>query len=243
LIGQRKIQLYEEIDESIIKNLVFQWTYPEGTFFGIPNTDSIKGMYRIRPNIFVVPSFPFNNDTFEYISIYKNEQVIEKYRELFKKNSLNTILQTIKENIADFVDINEIDNELIVSYGQKENPLKLPLKLMGDGFQSLIKMIFTFAQKDKIFLLEEPENCLHRGYNEYLTKIILQNIQTNQFIITTHNLEFLKSIIEQVKASELQDNFQIIRMNNIDGEIDCEILDFSEVEKEIDDLEIDLRGY
>lgn len=64
---------------------------------------------------------------------------------------------------------------------------------MGEGVLSLAGFIYDLIfAKDKLFLIEEPENDLHPEALKALLNTIKENLTNNQFIITTHSNIVLK---------------------------------------------------
>lgn len=64
----------------------------------------------------------------------------------------------------------------------------LYLDQMGEGVPSIAALLIELVTaKDKIFLIEEPENDLHPSALKALLEMILSSADRNQFIITTHS--------------------------------------------------------
>ncbi|WP_028103032.1 AAA family ATPase [Pseudoduganella violaceinigra] len=64
----------------------------------------------------------------------------------------------------------------------------LYLEQMGEGVPSIAALLVELVTaKDKIFLIEEPENDLHPSALKALLEMILSGADRNQFIVTTHS--------------------------------------------------------
>jgi predicted ATPase len=62
------------------------------------------------------------------------------------------------------------------------------LEEMGEGIANLLGLIVDLCvAKDKLFLIEEPENDIHPKALKKLLELIERKSKTNQFIITTHS--------------------------------------------------------
>jgi predicted ATPase len=64
----------------------------------------------------------------------------------------------------------------------------VPLESMGAGVSSVLSLLVSLCDaKDKLFLIEEPENDLHPQALKSLLDAIVTASNSNQFLITTHN--------------------------------------------------------
>ncbi|AEG92244.1 ATP-dependent nuclease [Ramlibacter tataouinensis] len=64
----------------------------------------------------------------------------------------------------------------------------LPIEQMGEGVPNIVALLADLAlSKDKLFLIEEPENDLHPAALKALLELILESSSTNQFVISTHS--------------------------------------------------------
>ena len=65
---------------------------------------------------------------------------------------------------------------------------RIYLEEMGEGVANLLGLIVDLCvAKDKLFLIEEPENDIHPKALKKLLELIEKKSKTNQFIITTHS--------------------------------------------------------
>ncbi|MEW2472234.1 MULTISPECIES: ATP-dependent nuclease [Micromonospora] len=65
---------------------------------------------------------------------------------------------------------------------------EIPLSAMGAGITSALNLLLSLSSsRNKLFLIEEPENDLHPQALKALLDIILDAAATNQFVISTHS--------------------------------------------------------
>jgi AAA15 family ATPase/GTPase len=71
----------------------------------------------------------------------------------------------------------------------------IPLESMGEGVSNILGLILDLCvAKDKLFLIEEPENDIHPKALKKLLNLIIEKSDTNQFVITTHSNIVLKHL-------------------------------------------------
>lgn len=64
----------------------------------------------------------------------------------------------------------------------------IPIENMGEGVPNILGLIVDLCvAKNKLFIIEEPENDLHPKAIKNLFEFIIQKSEYNQFIITTHS--------------------------------------------------------
>lgn len=81
----------------------------------------------------------------------------------------------------------------------------LTLDQMGDGVPSIVGLLIELVTaRDKIFLIEEPENDLHPGALKALLEVVLSSAKHNQFIVSTHS-----NIVAQYLGGEPGSIFEI----------------------------------
>ncbi|OUL33427.1 hypothetical protein BV372_16375 [Nostoc sp. T09] len=74
-----------------------------------------------------------------------------------------------------------------------DNFQNIPLDVMGEGVANILALIVDLCiAKDKLFLIEEPENDIHPKALKKLLNLIIEKSEINQFIITTHSNIVLK---------------------------------------------------
>jgi len=74
-----------------------------------------------------------------------------------------------------------------------DNIQQIPLEQMGEGVANILGLILDLCwAKDKLFLIEEPENDIHPRALKKLLELIVKKSESNQFVITTHSNIVLK---------------------------------------------------
>jgi energy-coupling factor transporter ATP-binding protein EcfA2 len=64
----------------------------------------------------------------------------------------------------------------------------IPIDQMGEGVPNIVGLLAELAlSKNKLFLIEEPENDLHPRALKALLELILESSTENQFVISTHS--------------------------------------------------------
>ena len=73
-----------------------------------------------------------------------------------------------------------------------------PYSLASDTLQRLVFYLVAIdSNKDSIIAFEEPESHAFPYYTKYLAEVIALDKNNNQYFISTHNPEFLLSILEK----------------------------------------------
>jgi AAA15 family ATPase/GTPase len=160
-----------------------------------------------------------------------------------ESNKINKTRDSLREKIDYFEDIRKTDLGLQIFVKGQKNPL--PLSSMGDGFSSLLKLTFMNNFLDNgIIILEEPESSLHPGFLYLLCEAMISNSQESQFFISTHSIDFIKTILKVAEWSNQLSNVQIIRMHSQpDGlNLDLEMISGDCAKDEIENIGRDLRG-
>lgn len=77
----------------------------------------------------------------------------------------------------------------------KQGDLYLPLNLLGGGDQRILDLEWLlFSNFYSIYGIEEPETCLHAGYQRKLLNKFKETSKNNQLFITTHSPVFVDKI-------------------------------------------------
>ncbi|MDR1383898.1 MAG: AAA family ATPase [Planctomycetaceae bacterium] len=98
----------------------------------------------------------------------------------------------------------------------------LPLKSMGDGINHILTIILALVNVENGFLLiDEFENGLHYTVQEQLWKIIFKLAKelNVQVFATTHSRDSISSFAQALNHSENSTKGKLIRLDNINGEI------------------------
>jgi putative ATP-dependent endonuclease of OLD family len=175
--------------------------------------------------IYVYPNYDLNRDTNNYFSYHKQKNhkdgvsigsdVIDGIKELNSKISSDKVVNQMQEEINDLDSMREMFDEIsfkIKSDFDISNVYK-SLKIfpflpdgksinIGDGKSKTLALLLQKSikkeDKEKIIILEEPENHLFPLLQKQYASII-DNFNFNQTIITTHS----PSIIDFRKTDEI----------------------------------------
>ncbi|MHA1730660.1 MAG: AAA family ATPase [Promethearchaeota archaeon] len=155
-------------------------------------------------------------------------------------------LEHLREKIYYFNDLRFVDNEL---YTYLEGvPRKgfqaIPFEMMGDGFKNLVYTTVALqGLKSGVLLIEEPETSLHPGFEELLTSEILAETPKKQFLISTHSMDFLESLVRKAEKGNQLDKITIVQLSHLGSGIERRILEDNYILRELNEVSADLRGY
>lgn len=169
-----------------------------------------------------------------------SDDTFDLYKRLVKANKIDKAIETIRTRIH-LKDIREgTDGGLSILQENKES---LPLSLMGDGLNALLRLTFMVTLVSRgIVLLEEPETNLHPYYLEILAEEIIRNSKYSQFFISTHNIELLNYIFNKAEELGSLESINILRLIKLpDGFIEREVISGNNAKKEIEEIKSDLR--
>ena len=81
-----------------------------------------------------------------------------------------------------------------------------PIHKVGDGIQQLIILLYPlFTRQSTVFMIDEPENSLHPGFQRRFMNTLINNKflkeKNHQYFITTHSNHFLDLTIEHKDIS------------------------------------------
>jgi hypothetical protein len=69
-----------------------------------------------------------------------------------------------------------------------DNRETIPIDQMGEGVPNIVALLADLAlSRDKLFIIEEPENDLHPIALKALLDLIVESSKLNQFVISTHS--------------------------------------------------------
>ena len=90
------------------------------------------------------------------------------------------------------------ENKIEVLKQYEEIFITLPYSLASDTLQRLVFYLAAIdSNKDSFLAFEEPESHAFPYYTKYLAEVIALDKNNNQYFISTHNPEFLLSILEK----------------------------------------------
>jgi predicted ATPase len=87
----------------------------------------------------------------------------------------------------------------------------IPLERMGDGVTEMLGLIVEMClERDKVFVLEEPEMHLHPRALRALLMLVRQSAEYNQFFIATHS----NVVVRELAGEEDSKVFRVFRDGN-----------------------------
>ena len=125
--------------------------------------------------------------------------ITQSYRKAQQSFMSDTSIQSINVKLAEMAKIDGQEISLSVDLSSRrswEDSLtaymdKIPFHYIGKGGQCVIKTKLALAQKvnvpEGIVLIEEPENHLSFGKLNELTKMILEQVEGKQLLVSTHS--------------------------------------------------------
>lgn len=174
----------------------------------------------------------------------RNARRVDKlHDEVVRRNLISDAHSRIISKIPSIEDIRKTDEGLFISLGGQDR--SLPLSSMGDGFKSMLKIIYlSVLAKKGVITLEEPEVSLHPGYIEMLADAILFCSNNTQFFISTHSKDLIESLLDVAQHHACLDSVQVIKMHpRLDTHvIEAEVLSGVEALEDIETINADLRG-
>ena len=173
-----------------------------------------------------------NNIVETELSSTEDEQykAAEEYIEGYRQRKLKELSEKIKNPLSKYMprikDINLcIEDRYIrkrsMMYGKEiiiemDDGVKTRLSQKGDGVKSLTAMAILSQtdSKNRIIIVEEPENHLHPEAIRYLRQVLYGLSEHNQVIISTHNPIFINR--SNIKSNIIVDKNQATPANRVD---------------------------
>lgn len=127
------------------------------------------------------------------------------------------------------------------------SPYDVPFEFMGEGFKVIIGILwelFDESNDGDVLLIEEPEQHMHPGYIEELTRTLINIVEEEQLqlFITTHNPDFLESFVSKEVGNQygefLEENFCLFQLTDPIHRS----LSYSDAKEDMQELNLDLRG-
>jgi AAA15 family ATPase/GTPase len=202
----------------------------------------LTGRHRSDPQ-FVGESFPTISGIYYIDTIPTEPNNIDFKRNSVRVSKIENYLQdkNIVENLVDFSFNNLVfDQETGSRY-------EVPFDFMGEGFKTIVGILWQLFDDSKdgdVLIIEEPEQHMHPGYIEQLTRTLIQITRDEQLqlFITTHNPDFLDSFVSKEIQNQfgkyLHDNFRLFQLT----EPLHRSLSYEDAVEDINDLNLDLRG-
>lgn len=154
-------------------------------------------------------------DSIEYISKKQIEVVADLSKKITK--DLEAFLPEIRKVRLDYDQSRPLDYlrgslNVVIDDG---TPTDLSYK--GDGVKSLITMALlssTSKNKDRLVIIDEPENNLHPGAIRYINSVLYNLSETCQVIISTHDPIFVNRF--NVSSNWIVDNHEATQAKRLD---------------------------
>ena len=151
------------------------------------------------------------------------------------------LVEMLRNEVNYFYDYR--DGQVILNFDNGK--VSVPYDLMGDGFKALVEMLSIIVSGVNVAIIDEPENHLHPGFMEVITRYIVEPKFLNkvQFIMATQSLEFLDYLLNAARERNVLDRVRFVRLYLLpNGDIDYEQLSGDEAYEERNELKWDLRG-
>jgi len=137
-------------------------------------------------------AFEKSIDVYEY---YENDNIVKEYR--IGKS----------EDITNAINANKRDSQDRLSKEEK-------LQDQGDGIRSAIAVLASLiVNEHSLFLIDEPESFLHPPQAKLIGKNIVELSKNKQCFIATHNIDFIKGVVEADSS-----RVKIIKIDRVENE-------------------------
>ena len=152
-----------------------------------------------------------------------NESMRDEFDKLLSLGIEGELIEYVKLFSPDITDLVSTRTRLLASITGVHG--RLPLAMLGDGtsqFLGIITAILTIPKGNVAILIDEIENGLHYTAQRKLWRILLKVVKETelQLFITTHSIEALQSLTEEIADAGLDDDFMSlyrIAMTKLDG--------------------------
>jgi len=175
-------------------------------------------------------------DSFEIRKYGNSESIYEGLLKFGGKKGKERVINTLKKTFGKIEDMEIINNSLTILYETHS----VPIYVMGDGFRVALPIVcLSSIVNGGIILLEEPENHQHPGSMDLIIENIIEASKTNKIFISTHNIEFLRKIVNRVH--EENRDLKIYRTYLEEGELAYISYSCEESLEQIEKIRADLR--
>ncbi len=209
-----------------------------GGFDGVLESTNLEGILDIYDSNSFTNQYPYripNQEPHNFIYPYLSKRKVTGFNETINLQTANSIVgnfinisakvdRLCDSNIPENQEFIESCNEIIgfklsavaSEAGKKAAQAidahdRIYLEEMGEGVANLLGLIVDLCvAKDKLFLIEEPENDIHPKALKKLLELIEKKSSTNQFIITTHS----NIVVRHLGALPESKLFQVTMQHN-----------------------------
>ncbi len=236
---------------TIIENLLpkrFSWGQLDKLLITAFNNVFINDKITIRPDLMRQHFADINNGikqnimfgkAIQYVGGEKEWQELSYYigktineKTLIEKEIFNNIIKKFEPNATH---IRGSEAELMNVFFGDEN--FKPFGWFGYGLKrSVISGFLCAVNKDNVLGIDEAENGLHFDAHKTVIKSTINaSIKYNtQLFITTHSREYAKNFLAEIEKQELQNNFSFINLFDKDNKKCASVLNFDDLQKELD---------
>ena len=153
------------------------------------------------------------------------------YAKLFESGSEKKLLPYLKAVDSRILDIAYDGKRLLASV--ENGKMRLPLNVMGDGVVKVVEIlsILAIGPENGILCVDEIENGLHHSVMKTVWNalVCLARERNIQVVMTTHNIELLKSIGEETGCEDVDDFVYLNVVRHDDDEVIAFPYDHSEL--------------
>lgn len=138
-------------------------------------------------------------------------------------------------------------DKVVIQDEYDDRPYEVPYEFLGEGVKIIVRVLWSLFDEDnrgEVLLLEEPENHMHPGYIENMSKTLVDVVEESniQLYLTTHNIDFIESFfsphIKGDRQEFLENEFKLIQMTDPIPKS----MGYEECRMKVDELDLDLRG-
>jgi AAA15 family ATPase/GTPase len=232
IINFPKLLLTGRLNNEIISEVAYIFKIEEEE--ETPSMESFERLNVLLKHDGIIPTF------FRMNGLKEAEEVKTLLGKLVRENKQERAIQLIQNEVESFKDLREVHGELLCNLQSGT----FPLTFMGDGFISLLSIVFmSFLAEGGAVFIEEPETSMHPGYSNIIARQIINSTEQTQFFIATHSADLLEYLLEVGK--DKLDLFKFVRFYPPDEEFGFsppEFLTGEEAAEEVFEIRADLRG-
>lgn len=197
-----------KFDDKILKikfeNEVFKGKYTEGNYgFSFDYDNSGRGGASYSPSDYLTPFKFYRFDVWERFLKKEMAFLLPPSGEnllavLLTHKELKSLASQVFNPFGLKLVFKPQENKIEVLKQYEDTFISHPYSLASDTLQRLVfHLVAIDSNKDSILAFEEPEAHAFPYYTKYLAEVIALDKNNNQYFISTHNPEFLLSILEK----------------------------------------------
>lgn len=243
ILGKEKSEEYDYDEDNTEEELYINYKDKNYEYEGVYGIAKRNNIYRKK--IKSEGRLKINNVTYIRKNLgMDNQELSDEIGELElndRKKSIVDALNIIDKDIKNIYAITENGEAKI--YIEKQNKIKYPLNVLGDGVRNLLEIILVLLRGDKKVLIDEIENGFHYSTLEKLWEIIARISKENlcQVIVTTHSSECIKAaastfnnLLESDTSIINKEDIRYIRLEKKETKIVAKTYDLDMIENAIE---------